>query len=62
MSTNNENNETKTNEDNHQEVVIDSQPTSCLNEPKLSEEEELAALGLRPKYISLHTTNTCKTT
>ncbi|CAG2169032.1 unnamed protein product [Oppiella nova] len=48
----NRNNETKTNEDNHQEVVIDSQPTSCLNEPKLSEEEELATLGLRPNTVS----------
>lgn len=52
MSTNNISN--KTNETNGEETVIETQPKSNKTEEqkqKLSSTEELALLGLRPKYL-----------
>ncbi|CAG2104121.1 unnamed protein product [Medioppia subpectinata] len=53
MATNHKNNENKTTGDESHEVVIDSQPTSGHKiGQKLTEEEELAALGLKPNSSS----------
>ena len=54
MSTNNNENETnnRTNGEESEQIVIQSQPKTgeTQQKPKMSSTEELALLGLRPKY------------